>query len=249
MTNWSSGAVSPDGARVTLPEYFHLVNDGKKSQWVVVQAADVPAKAGLADVHFERPREKAQEAYDTPEAPDCSFKNRAPLRDPSRRTSATAALSLTFWYRFADQPALLNADLTREEREQMQAKVEKLHRAWTKDRDYLAPPTVGTLVDLDPAQIVTPPKGLEVGYVPSPPGRNWRIPRAVCLARSDDIRVNTGSGAPIDSCLTNACTAERIRKTPMPLHRRRCRACGRPARISAGCIPALCGEIGRDYCG
>ena len=71
-----------------------------------------------------------------------------------------------YWYRFADQPALLNADLTAEERERMQVKVEKLHRTWTKDRDYLAPPTVGQLADLDPAQLVTPPKGFEIGYVP-----------------------------------------------------------------------------------
>jgi len=71
-----------------------------------------------------------------------------------------------YWYRFADQPALLNADLSKEEREKMQTKVEKLHRAWTKDRDYLAPPTVGKLAELDPAQLVTPPKGLDIGYVP-----------------------------------------------------------------------------------
>ena len=36
----------------------------------------------------------------------------------------------------------------------------------TENRDYLAPPTVGKLADLDPAQLVTPPKGLEIGYVP-----------------------------------------------------------------------------------
>jgi hypothetical protein len=30
----------------------------------------------------------------------------------------------------------------------------------------MAPPTSGALVTLDPALIVTPPKGLEVGYVP-----------------------------------------------------------------------------------
>ena len=41
-----------------------------------------------------------------------------------------------------------------------------LHREWTKDRDYLPAPTVGKLADLDPAVIVSPPKGLEVGYVP-----------------------------------------------------------------------------------
>jgi len=41
-----------------------------------------------------------------------------------------------------------------------------MHREWTKDREYLAPPTVGALAKLDPAQIVQPPKGLEIGYVP-----------------------------------------------------------------------------------
>ena len=71
-----------------------------------------------------------------------------------------------YWYRFADQPALLNADLTEKERERLQKRVEKLHRNRKKDRDYLAPPTVGKLADIDPALIVTPPVGLEVGYVP-----------------------------------------------------------------------------------
>ena len=59
-----------------------------------------------------------------------------------------------------------NTDLTSAEREALQVKVEKLHRSWTKDRDYLAPPTVGKLAALDPAQVLTPPKGLEIGYVP-----------------------------------------------------------------------------------
>ena len=37
---------------------------------------------------------------------------------------------------------------------------------WSIDRDYIAPPTRGKLVALDPALLVSPPKGLEVGYVP-----------------------------------------------------------------------------------
>ena len=48
----------------------------------------------------------------------------------------------------------------------MQKRVELLHRHWTKDRNYLAPPASGELADIDPALIVTPPPGLEVGYVP-----------------------------------------------------------------------------------
>jgi hypothetical protein len=71
-----------------------------------------------------------------------------------------------YWYRFADQPALLNADLTDAERETLQKRVEKLHRHWKKDRTYLAPPAFGELADIDPALIVTPPAGLEAGYVP-----------------------------------------------------------------------------------
>jgi hypothetical protein len=47
-----------------------------------------------------------------------------------------------------------------------QARVEKIHRNWKKDRDYLAPPAFGKLAELDPALVVTPPPGLEVGYVP-----------------------------------------------------------------------------------
>jgi hypothetical protein len=31
---------------------------------------------------------------------------------------------------------------------------------------YLAPPAVGKLAELDPALIVTPPPGMEAGYVP-----------------------------------------------------------------------------------
>ena len=44
-----------------------------------------------------------------------------------------------YWYRFADQPALLNADLTDAERESLQKRVEMLHKNWTKDREYLPP--------------------------------------------------------------------------------------------------------------
>jgi hypothetical protein len=44
--------------------------------------------------------------------------------------------------------------------------VELIHRAWTKEREYIPPPKTGSLASLDPALVVTPPPGLEVGYVP-----------------------------------------------------------------------------------
>lgn len=157
---------TPAGAMVTLPEYFRLVSNGKKSQWVVAKPSDAPAESGLRQKTFGRPQEAAQEPYDTPTAPDSAFKTPGPVAGPFQVHLGDGSVVTYSWYRFADQPALLHADLTPAEREAMQVKVEKLHRAWTKDRDYLAPPTVGTLAALDPAQLVTPPKGLEVGFVP-----------------------------------------------------------------------------------
>jgi len=56
----------------------------------------------------------------------------------------------------ADQPVLLDAGLTQDEREQRQKRVEKIHREWPKDRDYFAPP-----------------KGKEVGYVPIATRQEW----------------------------------------------------------------------------
>lgn len=158
--------VQKNGDRVVLPEYFKLNNDGKKNQWVVAKPADVPTNTGLADLKFETPKEDSEGPYVTPEAPESSFKKPGPVAGPFKAYPGDGTVVTYYWYRFADQPALLNADLTKAEREAMQVKVEKLHRAWTKEREYLAPPTVGKLAELDPALIVTPPKRFRIGYVP-----------------------------------------------------------------------------------
>ncbi|MFO0830197.1 MAG: hypothetical protein U0572_18795 [Phycisphaerales bacterium] len=159
--------VDGGGPRVRFPEYFRLESpEGKPPRWVVVDKDSVPASTGLASVRFDTPREDPEPAYDTPSAPDSSFKKPGPVAGPFEVTLGDGSVVTYCWYRFADQPAMLNADLTPSEREEAQRRVELLHRAWTKDKEYLAPPTVGRLAKLDPAQLVTPPKGLEIGYVP-----------------------------------------------------------------------------------
>ena len=70
------------------------------------------------------------------------------------------------WYRFVDQPSFQQYDWSEEKKAKLQGFVEKIHATWPMDRDYMAPPTRGALVTLDPALLVTPPQGLEVGYVP-----------------------------------------------------------------------------------
>ena len=157
-----------DGRLVTLPEYFHLENadDEKKAKWVPISADKVPAETGLRLLQWARPVEKNEEAYATPDDPKSSWKRPGPAAGPFKAHLGDGSVVTYYWYRFADQPALLNADLTNAERERMQARVEKLHRAWPKNHNYLPAPTLGNLADVDPAQIVKPPKGLEAGYVP-----------------------------------------------------------------------------------
>jgi len=152
---------------VRLPEYYRLVKgDNGRMEWVVVQPKDVPAETGLAEASFSRPTGWPSEPYVTPDDPQSCFKKPGPVAGPFQAHPGDGSTVTYYWYRFADQPAILNADLTDEEREGLQARVEKLHRHWKKDRDYLPPPTIGRLADIDPALIVTPPPGLEAGYVP-----------------------------------------------------------------------------------
>lgn len=168
---WNLDVVRPtdsrDGRLVTLPEYYRLAtNANNKVEWIPLRPDEVPAETGLAGVRFERPTGPRPEPYVTPEEPGSCWKNPGPVAGPFQAALGDGSVVTYFWYRFADQPALLNADLTDEEREALQARIEQLHRHWTTDRDYLPPPAFGKLAELDPAVIVTPPKGLEAGYVP-----------------------------------------------------------------------------------
>ncbi|UCC96107.1 MAG: hypothetical protein JSW40_04980, partial [Candidatus Omnitrophota bacterium] len=123
-------------------------------------------ETGLTEVSFSRPAGPPSGPYVTPDDPDSCWKKPGPVAGPFKAYPGDGSVVTYYWYRFADQPALLNADLTDEERKGLQARVEKLHRNWKKDRDYLAPPKIGKLADIDPALIVTPPPSREIGYVP-----------------------------------------------------------------------------------
>lgn len=168
---WNNSMVTKADAKqgelVTLPEYYRLEKDrNDKDHWVVVGAQEVPAETGLAKVDFPQRRTVNAKPYVTPTEADSCWKKPGPTAGPFQTTLGDGSVVTYYWYRFADQPALLNADLTNAEREQLQKRVEMLHRQWTKDREYLPPPSVGKLADLDPTVLVTPPQGLETGYVP-----------------------------------------------------------------------------------
>ena len=159
---------TPFGSLVTLPEYFRLepAKPGGKPIWRPITGDMVPTETELQKIVWSTPKEKPEPPYTTPEQPKSSFKKPGPVAGPFKIKLGDGSTVTYSWYRFADQPALLNADLSDGEREAMQKKVEMIHRNWKKDRNYLAPPKSGELAELDPAQIVRPPKGFEIGYVP-----------------------------------------------------------------------------------
>lgn len=156
------------GSVVALPEYYKLVKTGNDTigKWIAVSPKSVPAETGLQKVSFKNTEPRTPIAYVTPDDKESCWKTPGPVAGPFKVKLGDGSTVTYYWYRFADQPALLNADLTKEQREEMQRRVEMLHRFWTRDREYLPPPMTGKLAEIDPALIVSPPKGLEVGYVP-----------------------------------------------------------------------------------
>ena len=156
------------GSLVTLPEYYKLVKAGNddKGQWIAVSPREVPAETGLQKVDFSNTDPRTPVAYITPEDKGSGWKTPGPVAGPFTAKLGDGSTITYYWYRFADQPALQNADMSREEREEMQRRVELIHKNWTKDREYLPTPMIGKLAEIDPALIVTPPTGMEVGYVP-----------------------------------------------------------------------------------
>ncbi len=158
-----------NGAVITLPEYYKLIKSGTDDigNWIAVAAKEVPAETGLHEISFGRAEDdRVSLTYRTPEEDKSSWKTPGPAAGPFKVKLGDGSTLTYYWYRFADQPSLLNANLSNQEREEIQRRVELLHRNWTMDREYLPPPMSGKLAYLDPALIVTPPKGMEVGFVP-----------------------------------------------------------------------------------
>lgn len=165
---WTDALTSTANGLTSVPEYFHLenANNEKQAKWAPVAPDTVPSETGLREIRWARPTEAAQEPYTTPDDPASFWKKPGPVAGPFKAHLGDGSVVTYYWYRFVDQPAVLNAGLTPGERERLQKRVEKLHRAWSRNRNYLPPPTTGRLAKIDPAQIVKPPKGLELGYVP-----------------------------------------------------------------------------------
>jgi hypothetical protein len=172
---WHENDISPEGY---FPEYFKQV-DGKR---IPANVNEVPRqliekqfpKAGseshyinwrdgneIVSGNFRIPKDLPYSTPDTgawTEPGPSSEEQTAYLKDGSTVSYR--------WYRFIDQPSFQQFDWSEQEKEDLQRLVEKIHQHWGIDKNYMAPPSSGKLVVIDPALIISPPAGMEYGYVP-----------------------------------------------------------------------------------
>jgi len=152
---WKKGGQAPRGE---FPQYYRHEN-GKR---VAIAEKKVPIETGLRKANFAlaprgEPFTSPETAAWTKPGPAGAVKT-VVLGDGSKVSYA--------WYRFVDQPSFQQYAWSDGKKAELQALVEEMHHSWPMDREYMAPPTSGKLVALDPALFVKPPKGKEVGYVP-----------------------------------------------------------------------------------
>ena len=152
---WHTNGISPIGL---FPQYYKHVGDER----VAVSEAEIPEETRLKAQAFPCASQGAP--YTSPTAG--AWTKPGPKQGPFTVALADGSEVTYSWYRFVDQPSFQQYRWTEEKREKLQACVEKVHAHWTPNREYMTPPTRGALVSLDPALMVTPPPGLEVGYVP-----------------------------------------------------------------------------------
>lgn len=152
---WREGDISSRGV---FPQYYKQVGQER----IAVAEKEVPAGTHLADHEFELAR--PGRPYTSPGSG--AWGRPGPSAGPFTVKLADGSRVTYSWYRFIDQPSLQQYRWSPEKKAKLQALVEKIHAAWPIDRDYMAPPKLGALVNLDPGLLVAPPRGLEVGYVP-----------------------------------------------------------------------------------
>jgi hypothetical protein len=148
------------GNMASFPEYFR-----RQGNLLEAVAADaVPDETGLKTAQF--PPATAEQSYTSPGPGDNVWHRPGPKAGPFTAGLADGSVVTYYWYRFIDQPSLQDADLTPSEKLRLQSIVEKIQTHWTLNKAYMPPPGQGALAGLDPALIVKPPRGLEIGYVP-----------------------------------------------------------------------------------
>jgi hypothetical protein len=138
-----------------IPQYYKEVGSNR----IAITESEAPA--ALVNAKFGSLMQTSTYIYQEPswwqQSPAASGDLTADLRDGTQVTYR--------WYKFVDQPSLQRFEMNAAEKAGIQGAIEKMQKEWNNFA-MMKDPTVGSLVSFDEGLIVTPPKGLEIGYVP-----------------------------------------------------------------------------------
>lgn len=149
-----------EASQGVFPEYYQKQGDFFRP----ITATKVPDETGLKTAPFSIISADgwSTTAYASPD----NWATPSPAAGPFTTRLNDGSIVTYSWYRFIDQPSLQGFGWNNTIKSNLQAAVEKIHVNWKNQLEFMAPPTIGNLATLDSALIVTPPKGLEIGYVP-----------------------------------------------------------------------------------
>ncbi|MFK8054852.1 MAG: T9SS type A sorting domain-containing protein [Saprospiraceae bacterium] len=167
---WDTSVVEETASNFILPEFYQL---NQNNLWDPVAQSAVPSSTGLLTNEPTITPRSDEIPYLTPIEPDChlqdpqsAWNSPGPSAGPFTVKLGDDSKLTYYWYRFIDQPSIINANLSATMRQNLQDRVEMIHTHWSYTDEYLDDPTEGTLVGLDAGLIVSPPAGMEIGYVP-----------------------------------------------------------------------------------
>jgi hypothetical protein len=143
-----------------IPEYYVETPIG----WQPIKVEDVPRETWLVDQTFAPATDNFFPPVNT--AANSPWAPAKWAAGPFSVALGDGSIVEYVWYRFVDQPAIARLGLGQEELDRLQAFAESFHAASGLDGVSFDSPLSGTLIAIDPAHFVTPPAGLEVGYVP-----------------------------------------------------------------------------------
>lgn len=139
-----------------FPNYFKQVGNAR----TVVPFNQVPDTANLKEQNFKL-KTAASFSYQVPAISAWSHWVTAPIRVKLADGSTVEYR----WYKFVEQPAFQHLNLTPAQKEALQNIAVKLQKTWDAQHTFMPAPS-GSLVQMDNALLVTPPAGMEYGYVP-----------------------------------------------------------------------------------
>ena len=148
-------SIGGDARLEKIPQYYKEVGSSR----IAIKETEAPT--ALVNAAFGSLMQTSTHVYQEPSwwqnNPAASKDLTANLKDGSQVTYR--------WYKFVDQPSLQRFEMNAAEKVGIQGAIEKMQKEWNNFA-MMKDPTVGSLVSFDEGLMVTPPKGLEIGYVP-----------------------------------------------------------------------------------